>query len=103
MRSLTIALLFCFGLFATTLASDVQSLECDLCKAFLKSVEDLLDGGHTEKEVIDEMEKLCEDTLGNKLVCETFVNTFGKQIIDSLLNDLSPESLCKDFGLCRRL
>ncbi|XP_056314804.1 surfactant protein Bb [Danio aesculapii] len=74
---------------------------CNFCLLFIKTVENLLPKEKTEAAIENLLEKICsylpeqyEDT------CNTFVKTYGKQLIELLLYSMPPHAICTALGLC---
>ncbi|XP_024053919.2 prosaposin isoform X1 [Terrapene carolina triunguis] len=74
---------------------------CDICETMVKEVTNLLENNRTEEEIVFEMEKLClVFPQSIKDQCKDFVETYGKAVIDMLLEATSPETVCIMLKCC---
>ncbi|XP_067408762.1 prosaposin-like isoform X2 [Emydura macquarii macquarii] len=74
---------------------------CDICETMVKEVALLLENNRTEAEMVYEMEKVCSVLpQGIKDQCKDFVETYGKAVIDMLLEATNPEAVCIMLKLC---
>jgi len=80
--------------------NDLKDFGCSFCDAFVRALETFLEQGHTEAEALAYMETLCEDLTHQKLLCQAFIATQGRTILDKLLAQLAPEQICEDIRLC---
>lgn len=83
--------------------------KCTLCKTAVKQVEDMIDFGHHEEDIIGNLTQGCHDisdALPDALqpifldLCVEFVNVTVRDIIDQLQQELEPEHICTTIGLC---
>ncbi|XP_060569459.1 uncharacterized protein LOC132727883 isoform X3 [Ruditapes philippinarum] len=75
--------------------------ECEVCKIVLKVVDTFLGENRTEasiKEVLDRVCSALPDTISSE--CEQLVNTYSDVLIKLLLQNLDPETICKQIKLC---
>ena len=117
--------------FAISTASPLDPDEgflCGVCQIMVGTAENLLIGGHTEDEIIADMDKVkllhsnlirrffrmtfgflqfCTDDLdplvpniGLGKTCTEFVDKYLHSAIDKLLQDLTPKEVCQDLTLC---
>ncbi|XP_041922184.1 prosaposin isoform X1 [Alosa sapidissima] len=80
-----------------------DSPQCAVCEFVMKEVEDMLQDQHTEEKVIATMEKVCSvlpKTLSAQ--CKDLIETYGQAIIDLLLQETDPQSVCIMLGLCKQ-
>uniref|UniRef100_A0A8D0HAY8 Prosaposin n=1 Tax=Sphenodon punctatus TaxID=8508 RepID=A0A8D0HAY8_SPHPU len=74
---------------------------CDICETMVKEVTSLLESNKTEEEMVYEMEKVCSvlpESIQEQ--CRGFVETYGKAVIDMLLEATLPETVCVLLKLC---
>lgn len=75
--------------------------ECDICKVVVKFVYNELQDNKTEEEVKNVLDKVCTllpDSL--KQTCINTVNTYYDQLVELIVQGLSPEQVCQELGLC---
>jgi len=83
--------------------------KCTLCKSAVKQVEDMIDFGHHEEDIIGNLTQGCHD-ISDALpeairpifldLCIEFVDVTIRDIIDQLQQELEPENICTTIGLC---
>ncbi|XP_075791066.1 prosaposin [Pelodiscus sinensis] len=74
---------------------------CDICEMVVKEVTSLLESNKTEEEIVYGIEKLCSVFPQSiKDQCKDFVDTYGKAVIDMLLEATTPESVCILLKCC---
>jgi len=83
--------------------------KCTLCKSAVKQVEDMIDFGHHEEDIIGNLTQGCHD-ISDALpeairpifldLCVEFVDVTIRDIIDQLQQELEPENICTTIGLC---
>ncbi|XP_062399595.1 surfactant protein Bb [Sardina pilchardus] len=74
---------------------------CALCVLLLQKMENLLPKERTEEEIVEAMGKVCSmlpDKYSEK--CNDFLQKYGKQVIDFLLSDAAPHTICVLLHLC---
>jgi len=79
-----------------------QSPRCVLCEYVINTVDDMLGDKATQKEIESTLESVCAylpSSLSKQ--CNTFVSTYTELIIDMLVNDVSPDMVCTNLGLCK--
>ncbi|KAG5831397.1 hypothetical protein ANANG_G00303310 [Anguilla anguilla] len=78
-----------------------DSPTCAICKIVMKEVEALLEDKKTEEEVINAVEKVCS-LLPSKLAaqCKDLIDAYGEAIIDLLVQEADPNTVCAVLGLC---
>jgi len=77
------------------------SPECVLCEFVMNELKSLIGDNATEAEVMAALEKVC--SILPKAVqesCRSFVEVYGPAIIEMLLQELDPEQICTQLGLC---
>uniref|UniRef100_A0A8C6V6G8 Prosaposin n=1 Tax=Neogobius melanostomus TaxID=47308 RepID=A0A8C6V6G8_9GOBI len=78
-----------------------DSPQCAVCEFVMKQLEDTLGDQTTEQEVIDAVEKVCT-FLPSSLrgQCKDLIDTYGKAIIELLVQEADPKTVCTVLGLC---
>jgi len=93
-----VALLLCF---AFSEGKKVGDQNCVLCEFVVKSIEDFLSDNATEAEVIKVVTNICSILPKSiRSQCKQFIQQEGQAIIELLIAQESPESLCTQIGLC---
>ncbi|XP_031426889.1 surfactant protein Bb isoform X2 [Clupea harengus] len=74
---------------------------CALCVYLLQKMEDMLPKERTEDQIVELMGKVC-GMLPDKYSkqCDDFLQKHGKQVIDFLLSDAAPHTICVLLHLC---
>lgn len=75
--------------------------DCILCEYVINTVDKMLKNKDDEAEIKETLEKVCgylPSSLSKQ--CDTFVETYTEIIIDMLIQDVSPEMVCTNLGLC---
>lgn len=75
--------------------------QCVLCEFVMKQLDDMLKANATEAEIEQALEEVCSllpDTI--KQECDDFVKEYGQAVIEMLVQELSPDVICKTLGLC---
>nr|XP_048714068.1 prosaposin-like isoform X3 [Caretta caretta] len=74
---------------------------CGICEIAVKAAESLLSNNMTEKQIVQEMEKVCymlpHGVLGQ---CKDFVDSYGKAVVVMLLEATNPEVVCIMLKCC---
>ncbi|KAK9973995.1 hypothetical protein ABG768_022106 [Culter alburnus] len=74
---------------------------CTFCLFLIKTVEGLLPKERTEEMIENLLEKICDYLPEHyKEMCSTFIETYGKKLIEFLLSSLPPHAICTALGLC---
>ncbi|XP_041957793.1 surfactant protein Bb isoform X1 [Alosa sapidissima] len=74
---------------------------CALCVLLLQKMEDMLPKERTEEQIVELMGKVCSmlpDKYSEK--CNDFLQKYGKQVVDFLLSDAAPHTICVLLHLC---
>jgi len=81
--------------------SKPDSIICTVCEFIIKEVEKLLSANSTEQQIIDAVEKVCFKLPKSYAdMCKAFVDEYGPEVIQLLLNKYPPDMICKTIGLC---
>ena len=74
---------------------------CIFCKFYVSMVEDYLEEGETEEEIIEALDGLCEYVIPSLAsVCETAVTTLVPTVISLIEQEFPPNVICQKIGLC---
>ncbi|KAF5890029.1 prosaposin isoform X2, partial [Clarias magur] len=79
-----------------------ESPQCAICEFVMKQLESLIQDQTTEEEVVQAVEKVCSllpATLSAQ--CKDLIETYGQAIIDLLLQEADPKTVCGVLGLCK--
>ncbi|XP_062852016.1 prosaposin [Trichomycterus rosablanca] len=79
-----------------------ESPQCAICEFVMKELEDMIQGQTTEQEVVQAMEKVCNilpSTLTTQ--CKDLIETYGQAIIELLVQEADPQTICTLLGLCK--
>ncbi|KAM3863255.1 prosaposin [Diretmus argenteus] len=79
-----------------------DSPQCAICEFVMKEVEDMLEDQTTEEEVIHAVEKVCT-VLPSSLTaqCRDLIEAYGQAIIQLLVQQADPKTICTVLGLCK--
>ncbi|KAI3363099.1 hypothetical protein L3Q82_011747, partial [Scortum barcoo] len=78
-----------------------ESPTCSICELAMKQLEAMLEDHKTEEEVIQAVEKVCQylpSSLSTQ--CKDLIETYGEAIIDLLVQQADPKTVCTVLGLC---
>merc|ERR1719410_3343095 len=79
---------------------------CDFCTFMVSELEGLIEGDHTEDEIIGDLKSVCDDAdkmfpgIGLAETCKAFTDAYVKPALDLLINDLEPDTVCQEITLC---
>lgn len=74
---------------------------CDLCMVVVKFVYDEVKDKRTEEKVKEALDKVCTLLPGSmEQKCVDMVNTYYDMLVNLLLQELVPDQVCKELGLC---
>lgn len=77
------------------------STECILCQYAVREIQQMISTNATEEEIMQALEKACTYLPESYVqTCKQFVDTYGKMVIDMLINKIDPEKVCIQLGLC---
>lgn len=74
---------------------------CEMCEYVVKEVVKLIDNNRTEEEILNTLDKVClklPSSLSKE--CQEVVDTYGSSILSILLQEASPELVCRMLHLC---
>ncbi|XP_051504691.1 prosaposin-like isoform X2 [Myxocyprinus asiaticus] len=77
--------------------------QCAICEYVIKEVEAMLEGQTSEEEIVQVVEKVC-DILPSTLTaqCKDLIEAYGQAIIDLLVQEADPKTICTFLGLCNQ-
>ncbi|XP_059374089.1 prosaposin-like [Carassius carassius] len=77
------------------------SPQCALCEFVMKKVEEMIKDRTSEGEIVQAVEKVC-NFLPSTLTaqCKDLIETYGKAIIELLVQEADPKTVCSFLGLC---
>ncbi|XP_068207263.1 prosaposin [Palaemon carinicauda] len=79
-----------------------EDVTCVMCEYAMTQLEDILQDHKTEDNIRNALDTLCSYLPKSvKDECQVFVDTYTDQIIHLLINDLSPDEVCVQLGLCK--
>ncbi|KAL7877456.1 hypothetical protein SRHO_G00040990 [Serrasalmus rhombeus] len=75
--------------------------QCAICEFVMKELEDMIQDHTTEEEVVQAVEKVC-NILPSTLTaqCKDLIETYGQAIIELLVQEADPKTICSVLGLC---
>jgi len=87
---------------ATPMVRARDSPQCAICEFVMKELESTLSDQSTEEEVIHQVEKVCK-LLPSSLTaqCQDLIEAYGKAIIELLVQQADPKTVCAVLGLCK--
>jgi len=87
---------------ATPMVRARDSPQCAICEFVMKQLESTLSDQTTEEEVIHQVEKVCK-LLPSSLSaqCQDLIETYGQAIIELLVQQADPKTVCTVLGLCK--
>ncbi|KAG7155148.1 Prosaposin-like 2 [Homarus americanus] len=83
-------------------SSQGEDVSCVMCEYAMTTLEEFLKDDKTEENIRNALDKLCGMLPKSVTVdCKTFVDTYSEQIIQMLIDDLTPDQVCIQLGLCK--
>ncbi|TSN48512.1 Prosaposin [Bagarius yarrelli] len=79
-----------------------DSPQCAICEFVMKELESMIQDQTTEDEVVQAVEKVCSilpSTLSAQ--CKDLIETYGQAIIELLIQEADPKTVCSLLGLCK--
>lgn len=87
----------------TTVATDgvKDHPYCVMCEFVMRELRQMIGKNATEEEIMQALEKVC-DYMPESLTksCHSFVEMYGPAIIKMIIEELDPEEICTEIGLC---
>uniref|UniRef100_A0A3Q2NYE7 Prosaposin n=1 Tax=Fundulus heteroclitus TaxID=8078 RepID=A0A3Q2NYE7_FUNHE len=78
-----------------------DSPTCAICEFVMKQLEAMLEDHKTEEEVVQAVEKVCTFLPSSlSAQCKGLVDTYGEAIIELLVQQADPKTVCTVLGLC---
>ncbi|XP_073730197.1 prosaposin [Misgurnus anguillicaudatus] len=78
-----------------------MSIQCTLCKYIVNKLEEMLPKERTEQAIMSLLERLCSEfPAAIQSQCNNIVEKYAKALIEMLLNETSPDLICKLLLLC---
>ncbi|XP_043912546.1 prosaposin isoform X2 [Protopterus annectens] len=86
---------------AQNLPKTKASPVCEVCKLAIAEVDKLLENNRTKENVINALKKVCS-ILPSSIAaeCEDFVTQYGDAVIELIVQEVAPDSVCSILGLC---
>ncbi|XP_071247460.1 prosaposin isoform X3 [Salvelinus alpinus] len=87
---------------AKNMVHALSSPQCIACEFIMKEVESMLGDEKTEQDVVRVLEKVClvlPPSLSAQ--CKDLIESYGKVIIELLLQEADPKTICTAVGLCQ--
>ncbi|XP_026045073.1 prosaposin isoform X1 [Astatotilapia calliptera] len=78
-----------------------DSPTCTICEYVMKQLESMVQQHSTEEEIIHAVEQVCSilpSSLSSQ--CKDLIETYGQAIIDLLVQEADPKTVCTVLGLC---
>lgn len=87
---------------STQTSPEVQiTPQCTFCLFVIRKLEDMLPKERTEESIVKALETICNHLPDHyKDQCDSFLETYGKQILDFLLTSATPHTICALLHLC---
>ncbi|KAL4641287.1 prosaposin isoform X2 [Arapaima gigas] len=79
-----------------------ESPQCAICEFVMKELESLVENPKEEEAVVHALEKVCSilpSTL--KAQCKDLIENYGQAIIELLVQQADPKTICTVLGLCK--
>ena len=76
-----------------------EGLKCDLCHLGVSYIENYLQNNHTETELENVLDNLCNKT-HYTLECTSLVNNYLPQVISLIEKKETPAEICHQLNLC---
>ncbi|EGC37651.1 hypothetical protein DICPUDRAFT_149724 [Dictyostelium purpureum] len=78
-----------------------SQIKCEVCSYVVNYIENVIESSRGELVITDGLEDLCS-TVPKELrsICDNFVSNNVDNIIDSIINKETPDSICQDIGFC---
>lgn len=78
-----------------------DSPQCAICEYVMKEIENMIQDQTSEAEIVQAVEKVC-NILPSTLTaqCKDLIETYGQAIIDLLVQEADPKTVCSFLALC---
>ncbi|KAK6187955.1 hypothetical protein SNE40_005871 [Patella caerulea] len=80
-----------------------NSIQCSVCEAVMKSLDDLLGQNRSEEAIKKALDEVCEYMHLPPMIqreCEDLVRQYTDQLVQLLIQGLDPKQICTEIGLC---
>jgi len=77
------------------------TVQCQICEELADAAEKYIAENKTEAEILKLLEGICNGLNAMKAPCTTIVVSYGPQMIALLEAKESPETVCKQLGMCK--
>ena len=85
-------------------SDDESTVKCTICENVVNYVEDFIEWNRTEQEIIQYINQICILMPTNlQAECSGIIETYGADIIELVLAELSPDTICEFIGVCPTL
>ncbi|EAY15641.1 surfactant B protein, putative [Trichomonas vaginalis G3] len=85
---------------ATKVGDSTQ--KCVMCKFYVSMIEDYLEDGKTEQEIIEKLESYCQYVTADlRVICDKLVEVGVPAIIKYLKDNEPPAAVCKLIKFCK--
>uniref|UniRef100_A0A674EVK7 Prosaposin n=1 Tax=Salmo trutta TaxID=8032 RepID=A0A674EVK7_SALTR len=79
-----------------------DSAQCAVCEFVMKEMESMLEDEKTEQDVVRAVEKVCSVLPSSLSVqCKDLIEAYGQAIIELLVQEADPKTICTVLGLCK--
>ncbi|XP_042630608.1 antimicrobial peptide NK-lysin-like [Cyprinus carpio] len=78
-----------------------SSVECSLCKSIIKKVKKMIPSNATPDEIKTKLNNTCEKVRLLRVQCKHFVQKYLHDLIDELMTDDGPKTLCTKIKICK--
>ncbi|XP_038830900.1 prosaposin-like isoform X1 [Salvelinus namaycush] len=79
-----------------------DSPQCALCEFMMKEMESMLEDEKMEQDVVRAVEKVCSVLPSSLSVqCKDLIEAYGQAIIELLVQEADPKTICTVLGLCK--
>nr|XP_029511790.1 prosaposin-like isoform X3 [Oncorhynchus nerka] len=87
---------------ATNTVRARDSPQCAMCEFMMKELESMLQDEKTEQDVVRAVEKVCAVLPSSLSVqCKDLIEAYGQAIIELLVQEADPKTICTVLGLCK--
>uniref|UniRef100_A0A672P390 Antimicrobial peptide NK-lysin-like n=2 Tax=Sinocyclocheilus grahami TaxID=75366 RepID=A0A672P390_SINGR len=78
-----------------------SSAECSMCKSIMKRVKKTISSNATPDEIKTKLNNACEKIRLLKVQCKHFVQKYLHYLIDELMTDDGPKTICTKIHICK--